>query len=128
MEVKLRQAQRLLALGNLAAGVADDVRNPLNAIKLLSSHAIDSMGGDGTTPGVKPLMTIRAEVDRLEEIVSGFLSLAKERELEPEPGNVDALLAECVRLFQKDAEERGVELISELHAGGERRRCSTASS
>ncbi|MCC6145467.1 MAG: HAMP domain-containing protein, partial [Candidatus Hydrogenedentes bacterium] len=118
MEVKLRQAQRLSALGNLAAGVAHDVRNPLNAIKLLSSHAIDSMGGDGTTPGVKPLMTIRAEVDRLEEIVSGFLSLAKERELEPEPGNVDALLAECVRLFQKDAEERGVELISELHAGG----------
>lgn len=118
MEVKLRQAQRLSALGNLAAGVAHDVRNPLNAIKLLSSHAIDSMGGDGATPGVKPLMTIRDEVDRLEEIVSGFLSLAKERELEPEPSNVDALLAECVRLFQKDAEERGVELISELNAGG----------
>lgn len=118
MEVKLRQAQRLSALGNLAAGVAHDVRNPLNAIKLLSSHAIDSMGGDGATPGVKPLMTIRAEVDRLEEIVSGFLSLAKERELEPEPTSVDALLSECVRLFQKDAEERGVELISELNAGG----------
>jgi signal transduction histidine kinase len=118
MEVKLRQAQRLSALGNLAAGVAHDVRNPLNAIKLLSSHAIDSMGGDGATPGVKPLMTIRAEVDRLEEIVSGFLSLAKERELEPEPTSVDAVLEECVRLFQKDAEERGVELISELKAGG----------
>ena len=118
MEVKLRQAQRLSALGNLAAGVAHDVRNPLNAIKLLSSHAIDSMGGNDETPGVKPLMTIRDEVDRLEDIVSGFLSLAKERELEPEPANVDALLAECVRLFQKDAEERGVELISELHAGG----------
>lgn len=118
MEVKLRQAQRLSALGNLAAGVAHDVRNPLNAIKLLSSHAIDSMGGDGATPGVKPLMTIRDEVDRLEEIVSGFLSLAKERELEPEPTSVDALLSECVRLFQKDAEERGVELIAEFKAGG----------
>jgi signal transduction histidine kinase len=118
MEVKLRQAQRLSALGNLAAGVAHDVRNPLNAIKLLSSHAIDSMSGNDETPGVKPLMTIRDEVDRLEDIVSGFLSLAKERELEPEPANVDELLAECVRLFQKDAEERGVELISELHAGG----------
>lgn len=118
MELKLRQAQRLSALGNLAAGVAHDVRNPLNAIKLLSSHAIDSMGGDGATPGVKPLMTIRDEVDRLEEIVSSFLSLAKERELEPEPTSVDAVLAECVRLFQKDAEGRGVALISELNAGG----------
>lgn len=118
MEVKLRQAQRLSALGNLAAGVAHDVRNPLNAIKLLSSHAIDSLGGEQGAPGVKPLMTIRSEVDRLEDIVSGFLSLAKERELAPEPSSVDGLLAECVRLFQKDAEERGVELISDLNAGG----------
>lgn len=117
MEVKLRQAQRLSALGNLAAGVAHDVRNPLNAIKLLSSHALDSMGGNGDAPGAKPLMTIRDEVDRLEEIVSGFLSLAKERELAPEPNKVDTLLADCVRLFQKDAEKRGVELISELRAG-----------
>jgi two-component system sensor histidine kinase HydH len=117
MEVKLRQAQRLSALGNLAAGVAHDVRNPLNAIKLLSSHAIDSMGGNGDSPAVKPLMTIRDEVDRLEDIVSGFLSLAKERELAPEPSKVDALLADCVRLFQKDAEERGVELIADLKAG-----------
>jgi len=123
MEVKLRQAQRLSALGNLAAGVAHDVRNPLNAIKLLSSHAIDSLGNNGShaangeSPAVKPLMTIRDEVDRLEEIVSGFLSLAKERELAPEPNKVDALLADCVRLFQKDAEERGVTLIAELNAG-----------
>ena len=117
MEVKLRQAQRLSALGNLAAGVAHDVRNPLNAIKLLSSHAIDSLGVNGESPAVKPLMTIRNEVDRLEEIVSGFLSLAKERELAPEPNKVDELLADCVRLFQKDAEVRGVTLIAELHAG-----------
>ncbi|MBX3175833.1 MAG: HAMP domain-containing protein [Candidatus Hydrogenedentes bacterium] len=117
MEVKLRQAQRLSALGNLAAGVAHDVRNPLNAIKLLSSHAIDSMGGGDESPAVKPLMTIRDEVDRLEEIVSGFLSLARERELDPQPNRVDTLLADCVRLFRKDAEERGVELIADLKAG-----------
>jgi len=117
MEVKLRQAQRLSALGNLAAGVAHDVRNPLNAIKLLSSHAIDSLPGGEGAPSWKPLMTIRNEVDRLEDIVSGFLSLAKERELAPVPNSVDGLLAECVRLFQKDAEGRGVQLISELHAG-----------
>lgn len=117
MEVKLRQAQRLSALGNLAAGVAHDVRNPLNAIKLLSSHAIDSIGGNGDSPAVKPLVTIRNEVNRLEDIVSGFLSLAKERELTPEPNKVDEILADCVRLFQKDAEGRGVELIAELKAG-----------
>lgn len=117
MESKLRQAQRLSALGNLAAGVAHDVRNPLNAIKLLSSHALDSMDGDARARAEKPLGTIRKEVDRLEEIVSSFLSLARERSLEPVPCRVDELLEECVRLFKQDAEARGVRLTMELRAG-----------
>lgn len=114
MEANLRQAQRVSALGNLAAGVAHDVRNPLNAIKLLSSHAIDSLGD---APEAKPIHTIRAEVGRLEDIVSNFLSLAKETELRLEPNRVDDLLSECARLFAKDAEDRGVRLSTELRAG-----------
>jgi signal transduction histidine kinase len=118
METKLRQAQRLSALGNLAAGIAHDVRNPLNAIKLLSSHAIDTLDDNKQHMAVrKPLTTIRDEVDRLEEIVSNFLSLAKESELTLEPQRIDTLLEECTRLFLKDAEERGIQLISELRAG-----------
>lgn len=116
VEAKLRQAQRLSALGNLAAGVAHDVRNPLNAIKLLSSHAIDTLD-DPDSAAVKPLQIIRNEVDRLEEIVSSFLSLARERELSPEPHRVDALLGECVRLFHQEAEDRKVRLTAELRAG-----------
>jgi signal transduction histidine kinase len=116
MERKLRQAQRLSALGNLAAGVAHDVRNPLNAIKLLSSHALDNLPENDGGAG-KHLQTIRREVDRLEGIVSSFMSLAKERELSPEPNKVDLLLAECAHLLQKDAESRGVTLVHELRSG-----------
>jgi signal transduction histidine kinase len=118
VEANLRQAQRLSAIGNLAAGVAHDVRNPLNAIKLLSSHALDTLNDvTDAAPAVKQLQTIRSEVDRLEEIVSGFLSLAKERELRQESCRIDSLLEECARLIRKDAESRGVRLILELRAG-----------
>lgn len=116
VESKLRQAQRLSAIGNLAAGVAHDVRNPLNAIKLLSSHALDSLN-EGNDQTAKQLTTIRNEVNRLEDIVSGFLSLAKEEELHFEMATIDSILEECLNLIQKDAEMRKVTLVSELRAG-----------
>ncbi len=118
MEGNLRQAQRLSALGNLAAGIAHDVRNPLNAIKLITSHALDKAEQESPGAGTsKQLHSIRREVDRLEDIVSGFLSLARESELDPRPNQVDTLLDECVHLVKKDAESRGVRLTTELRAG-----------
>lgn len=116
VESKLRQAQRLSAIGNLAAGVAHDVRNPLNAIKLLSSHALDSLAA-GNDHTAKQLTTIRNEANRLEDIVSSFLSLAKEEELHFEPVALDGILQECVQLVTKDAEMRKVHLVSELRVG-----------
>ena len=118
MEANLRQAQRLSALGSLAAGVAHDIRNPLNSIKLLSSHVSDNLEKPASRERAsKQLRTIRKEVDRLEEIVTGFLSMAREQELNPAPNKVDALLEECVQLIRKDAEQRGVRLVHELRAG-----------
>jgi two-component system sensor histidine kinase HydH len=118
MEANLRQAQRLSAIGNLAAGVAHDVRNPLNAIKLLSGHTIDNLKEvPEAEAAVRQLSTIRNEVNRLEEIVSGFLALARERELAPEPRKVDGLLEEALHLIKKDAEAREIRLHHELRAG-----------
>lgn len=115
VEENLRQAQRLSAIGNLAAGVAHDVRNPLNAIKLISSHALDSLEKKPELASTtKQIQTMRNEVGRLEEIVSNFLALAKEGELKREPLLIDKLLDESVQLIRKDAEARAVRISSDL--------------
>ena len=55
---------------------------------------------------MKQLRTIRQEVDRLEEIVTGFLSMAREQELNPSPNKVDALLDDRSFEIQETASER----------------------
>ncbi len=118
IESRLHQAQRFSSLGSLAAGIAHDLRNPLNAIKLLSSHTLDLLAGDANNEKAsRQLQTIQEEVNRLENIVAGFLSLAKEQELKLELCRIDTLLQECLRLVKKDAETRGIRLTNELRAG-----------
>lgn len=115
VEANLRQAQRLSAIGNLAAGVAHDVRNPLNSIKLLSGQALDTLRDNGERElPARHLETIRNEVNRLEEIVSGFLSLAKEEELRRVPTPITPLLDESLALVSKEAEKRNVRMTGEL--------------
>jgi len=112
MEQKLAQAERLSAIGNLAAGIAHEIGNPLNGIKLTISHLKDlfcehDLDEESFT---KYADTIIREVNRLDAIVKDFLMFAKERELALRPYRIDQLLKETVRLVDKDAQRRGISI------------------
>ncbi len=112
MEQKLVQAERLSALGNLAAGIAHEIGNPLNGIKLTISHLKDIFSEhDLDEPSFNRYAdTIIKEVNRLDAIVKDFLTLSKERDLSLRPYRLDKLLKESVRLIEKDAQKRGVSI------------------
>jgi len=116
MERKLIQAERLSALGNLAAGVAHEIGNPLNGIKLTVSHLRDMSSRRELDEASFDTYadSILSEVDRLDRIVRDFLTLAKERELSLQPYGLHKLVKETVRLIEKDAHQRGIAIDADI--------------
>ncbi len=118
MERRLAQSQRLSALGNLAAGVAHEIGNPLNGIKLTISHLknISSQHELDETSFKMYADSMLAEVDRLDAIVRDFLTLAKEREPAFQPYDLNTLINETIHLIEKDARKRGLEIATDIQA------------
>ena len=82
MRQELQSQDRLAAVGELAAGLAHEVRNPVAAIR----GAVDELQGNMDSPGMMRKLAAIAirESDHLNEIVSGFLDFARSPSLKRE--------------------------------------------
>jgi two-component system, NtrC family, sensor histidine kinase HydH len=103
-----REKQRnatLAAFGRFASTVAHEIRNPLNAIGVgVQRLEIEGLQRKNGTEPRRLLELIHSEVERLDHILSGFLDLARPRRVKPEPGDLDALLAEMMPLLREGSD------------------------
>jgi signal transduction histidine kinase len=117
MEERLRESERLATLGRLAAGVAHEVRNPLNAIKLTMQQLRDKTAPPEDAPGHADFEryygTVTQELARLEGVVGAFLDLTRSESLSKEPMDLAETLRTSVELFAANAADRGVSLTIE---------------
>ncbi|WP_439623858.1 sensor histidine kinase [Gemmata sp.] len=102
------RAEQLAWVGQMAAGIAHEIRNPLMAIKLLVQAGAERPGGPALRP--RDFGVLDEEICRLEQIVSGFLDFA--RPPRPNPRQFDALesVAQALDGVQPRAELQGVSL------------------
>jgi signal transduction histidine kinase len=106
------RAEQLAAVGQLAAGMAHEVRNPLTSIKLLVGAALNGKCGKGLSEA--DLRVIHDEVGRLERKVQALLDFARPVEMGHQPENVADLIHRVTDLVQERARQQSVTVKLDL--------------
>ncbi|MBI4464206.1 MAG: HAMP domain-containing histidine kinase [Acidobacteria bacterium] len=108
MEAALRREDRLRIMGRVVAGIAHEIRNPLNSIRLTTRVLARTLRGHDECG--EPIELITAEIDRLDALLRSFLVFRAE---EPPKTRVQALqpiLERTVALVSPHSREHGVEV------------------
>ncbi len=106
---RLLQSEKLSALGQLAAAIAHEVRNPLGVIRSSSQNLSETLRDDDEE-GRRSCSFVIAEIDRLASVVSSLLAFARPLELKPEPVRVEELLDHAVELAAEEMRARGIRI------------------
>ena len=109
----MTKLDRLNLVGEMAAGVAHEIRNPMTVIKgylqFLSKNVSDSMA--------EQFCLILCELERIEHIITDFLSLARNKLVENKRQDLNAIIKGIIPLIATNAMERDIELKVNLTEG-----------
>jgi signal transduction histidine kinase len=131
MEEEIRRREELALLGEMAAGVAHEIRNPLNAISMgLQSLSLE--GWEEKAQGSSGLLeTMRREVARINRIVSEFLSVSRPVNPHVEWVNLAELAEHIAGLLRQASGDQGPTVRTDLpgvpvHVSGDRDKLTQA--
>ncbi len=112
-EERLARSARLAALGQLAARLAHEIRNPLTAIKMQIQLLEENLVADD-----RPIAaTVLAEIKRLELVVANTLDMGRKISLDLRPTDLNGVVAEVSNLLIPQLRHRGIVLETELEPG-----------
>src|SRR6266852_599688 len=113
LESQLIQSEKMAAIGQLAAGIAHEIRNPLGII----TNALYDLGEivDSNSPEVREDLRIaKEEMERVQAIINNLLEFSRESRAELESVDINDLLRKTLQLMNKSLQNSDVRVITEL--------------
>jgi two-component system NtrC family sensor kinase len=109
---QLIQSEKMASVGQLAAGVAHEVNNPLGTILLYSHMLLEKLGDKDARR--EELEIIAKEATRCRDIVRGLLDFARQRKLQIENIDMNKIVSEVLSLASRQPSFQKVEIIKAL--------------
>jgi two-component system, sporulation sensor kinase E len=116
---KTIESERLNALTLLAAGVAHEIGNPLNSLHIhlqLMERGVKKLEGKSREELQQSIEVARAEITRLDSIVTQFLRAIRPSKPQLQRENINAVIDEAVRFLAPEIEDRDIVVEQELRS------------
>src|SRR5260370_19085101 len=112
---RMKERDRLAALGSMAAGLAHEVKNPLGAIKGAAQLLEEVGAGSSDEPTAREFVgIILEEVDRLDRVVGSFLDYARPHAGNPIPLDLNAAVRRTVQILSSQLTDGAIDVQQEL--------------
>jgi len=111
---RLVQSEKLMALGEMAARIAHEIKNPLTAIGGFARRIASPRAGGGARSPERYAQIILKEVQRLERIINESLYFSRERTPAFRTVNLNAEIRDVLSMFREELEEARISAVVDL--------------
>ena len=107
--MRVRETERLAHIGQLAASLAHEIRNPLSSAKMSIQDLLKKLSVSGNDK--RRLEIVAKEVDRVDRLVTEMLDFAKPTRFEFRPARIWPLIDSCLEVLNTKIQEKNVNIL-----------------